>query len=47
MRAAAVLSLSMIVRNEAERLGRCLESVAGFADELVVVAHNEGRVPPP
>ncbi len=37
MRAAAVLSLSMIVRNEAERLGRCLESVAGFADELVVV----------
>lgn len=37
MRAATVLSLSMIVRNEAERLGRCLESVAGFADELVVV----------
>ena len=32
-----MLSLSMIVRNEAERLGRCLESVAGFADELVVV----------
>jgi glycosyltransferase involved in cell wall biosynthesis len=27
----------MIVRNEAGRLGRCLESVAGFADELVVV----------
>ncbi|MCX5931093.1 MAG: glycosyltransferase [Cyanobacteria bacterium] len=32
-----MLSLSMIVRNEAKRLGRCLESVAGFADELVVV----------
>ena len=31
------LSLSMIVRNEAERLGACLESVRGFADELVVI----------
>ncbi len=37
MRAAAMLSLSMIVRNEAGRLGRCLESVAGFVDEMVVV----------
>ena len=31
------LSLSMIVRNEAERLERCLGSVAGFVDEMVVV----------
>ncbi|MEB3184786.1 MAG: glycosyltransferase [Cyanobacteriota bacterium] len=31
------LSLSMIVRNEAERLATCLESVRGFADELVVL----------
>ena len=27
----------MIVRNEAERLERCLASVAGFVDEMVVV----------
>ncbi|MCP9835526.1 MULTISPECIES: glycosyltransferase [unclassified Cyanobium] len=32
-----MLSLSMIVRNEAERLERCLHSVAGFVDEVVVV----------
>ncbi len=32
-----MLSLSMIVRDEAERLGPCLQSVAGFAEELVVV----------
>jgi tetratricopeptide (TPR) repeat protein len=32
-----MLSLSMIVRNEAERLERCLRSVAGFVDEMVVV----------
>ncbi|MEA5443653.1 glycosyltransferase [Cyanobium gracile] len=32
-----MLSLSMIVRNEAERLERCLHSVAGFVDEMVVV----------
>lgn len=31
------LSLSMIVRNEAERLEACLRSVAGFVDEMVVV----------
>ncbi|MEY3735257.1 MAG: hypothetical protein RLZZ624_315 [Cyanobacteriota bacterium] len=31
------LSLSMIVRNEAERLEACLQSVAGFVDEMVVV----------
>ena len=31
------LSLSMIVRNEAERIAACLESVRGFADELVVL----------
>ena len=32
-----MLSLSMIVRNEEARLGECLRSVQGFADELVVV----------
>jgi tetratricopeptide (TPR) repeat protein len=32
-----MLSLSMIVRNEAERLERCLHSLAGFVDEMVVV----------
>ncbi|KEF40905.1 MAG: glycosyl transferase [Cyanobium sp. CACIAM 14] len=32
-----MLSLSMIVRNEAERLERCLRSVTGFVDEIVVV----------
>jgi tetratricopeptide (TPR) repeat protein len=31
------LSLCMIVRNEAEELPRCLESVQGVVDELVVV----------
>jgi tetratricopeptide (TPR) repeat protein len=34
---AMQLSLSMIVRDEAERLERCLASVAGFVDEMVVV----------
>ena len=32
-----MLSLSMIVRDEAERIEACLRSVQGFADELVVV----------
>ena len=32
-----MLSLSMIVRNEAERLERCLASVAGFVDEMVLL----------
>ncbi len=32
-----MLSLSMIVRDEAERLERCLASVAGFVDEIIVV----------
>ena len=32
-----MLSLSMIVRNEAEQIERCLASVAGFCDELVVL----------
>ena len=32
-----MISLSMIVRNEEARLGECLRSVQGFADELVVV----------
>ena len=31
------LSLSMIVRDEAERLERCLASVAGFVDEMVLL----------
>ncbi len=31
------LSLCMIVRDEEERLGRCLESVRGLVDEIVVV----------
>jgi len=31
------ISLSMIVRNEAERLEGCLASVTGFVDEMVVV----------
>ena len=32
-----MLSLSMIVRNEAERLERCLASVADFVDEMVLL----------
>jgi tetratricopeptide (TPR) repeat protein len=32
-----MLSLSMIVRDEAERLERCLASVAGFVDEMVLI----------
>ena len=32
-----MLSLSMIVRNEAERLERCLRSVKGFVDEMVLL----------
>jgi glycosyltransferase involved in cell wall biosynthesis len=32
-----MLSLSMIVRDEAERLERCLASVKGFVDEMVLV----------
>ena len=32
-----MLSLSMIVRDEAERLTACLRSVQGFVDEMVVV----------
>ena len=32
-----MLSLSMIVRDEEARLGKCLRSVQGFADEMVVV----------
>ncbi|MBE0447944.1 MAG: glycosyltransferase [Actinobacteria bacterium] len=31
------LSLAMVVKNEADNLGRCLESVQGVADEIVVV----------
>ena len=33
----ARLSLAMIVRNEAGRLGACLESARGVADEMVVL----------
>lgn len=32
-----MLSLSMVVRNEAERLEGCLASVAGFVDEMVLL----------
>ena len=32
-----MLSLSMIVRNEQERLGACLDSVKAFTDEMVIV----------
>ncbi len=32
-----MLSLSMVVRNEAERIEACLASVAGFVDELVLL----------
>ncbi len=32
-----MLSLSMIVRNEQERLGSCLDSVKDFTDEMVIV----------
>jgi len=32
-----MLSLAMIVRDEEERLGRCLSSVQGFCDELLVL----------
>ncbi|MBR5116665.1 MAG: glycosyltransferase family 2 protein [Lachnospiraceae bacterium] len=31
------ISVCMIVKNEEERLGRCLSSLAGIADEIVVV----------
>jgi Flp pilus assembly protein TadD len=31
------LSLAMIVRNEATRLGHCLDSIQGLVDELVIV----------
>ncbi len=31
------VSLCMIVKNEAEVLGRCLESVAGLTDEIIIV----------
>lgn len=30
------VSLCMIVKNEEEVLGRCLDSVAGFPDEILV-----------
>ncbi len=32
-----MLSLSMIVRNEQERLEACLDSVKAFTDEMVIV----------
>lgn len=34
---ASRLTLCMIVRNEAHRLGTCLDSVAGLVDEIVIV----------
>jgi len=33
----ANLTISLIVRNEEQTLGRCLDSVRGLADEIVVV----------
>jgi len=38
-----MLSLSMIVRDEEARLGECLRSVQGFADEMVVGGHRLHR----
>ncbi|MGG1664384.1 glycosyltransferase family 2 protein [Brevibacillus sp. NRS-1366] len=32
-----MLSLAMIVKNEAEKIGRCLESVKSLVDEIVIV----------
>ena len=37
MNAVATISLCMIVKNEEEVLGRCLESVQGLADEIIIV----------
>ena len=37
-----MLSLSMIVRDEADRLERCLASVAGFVDEMVLLDTGSG-----
>lgn len=34
---AATLSVCMIVRDEEKNIGRCLESIRGIADELIVV----------
>jgi len=31
------LTITLIVRNEEQTLGRCLDSVRGLADEIVVV----------
>ena len=31
------LTVSLIVRNEEQTLGRCLDSVQGLGDEIVVV----------
>ena len=33
----ANLTISLLVRNEEHSLGRCLDSVQGLADEIVVV----------
>ena len=33
----ATLTISLIVRNEEQSLGRCLDSVQGLGDEIVVV----------
>ena len=38
-----MLSLSMIVRDEEARLGECLRSVQGFADEMVAVSYTHLR----
>jgi hypothetical protein len=33
---SSTLTISLIVRNEEQSLGRCLDSVQGLADEIVV-----------
>ena len=36
------ISLCMIVKNEEEVLGRCLESVRGLADEMIIADTGSG-----
>ena len=36
------ISVFLIVKNEEDVIGRCLESVKGFADEIIVVDTGSG-----
>ena len=36
------ISVCLIVKNEEDVIGRCLESVKGFADEIIVVDTGSG-----